>query len=301
MTKVAVMGAGGIGSYLGAMLARAGADVTLVCRGPHLAAIQSTGLSLSTPHEAFSVRVAATDRPPGEQDVVIQAVKLYDLAASTRRMLPMVGPRTMVVPIQNGVSAAQEVGSLLGMERLVGATVFMNSHVTTPGVVTSKSEVNTVYVGELDDRRTERVARFVDLCRKAGIDARVPEDIKAEQWRKFIPVAGLSALAGLCRQPIGPILKDPSLRSLYRQAMQEVADLAAAKGVALEHDIVERMLVVAKRYKYDARVSMLEDLEAGKPLELEWLSGYVSREAAKAGVAAPFHDMAYACLRGFNR
>ena len=83
--------------------------------------------------------------------------------------------------------------------------------------------------------------------------------------------------------------------------MQEVADLAAAKGVRLERDIVERMLALAERYKYDARVSMLEDLEAGKPLELEWLSGYVSREAAKLGVPAPFHDIAYACLKPFNR
>lgn len=272
------MGAGGIGSYLGAMLARAGAEVTLVCRGRHLAAIQATGLSLSSPRETFSVRVAATDRPPGEQDVVIQAVKLYDLATSTRQMLPMVGPRTMVVPIQNGVTAAHEVGSVLGMERVVAGTVFMNSHVTAPGVVTCKSEINTLYVGELDHRRTERVARFAEISKEAGIDARIPADIRLEQWRKFIPIGW--------RQ---------------RLAMQEVADLAAAKGVALERDIVERMLVVAQRYKYDARVSMLEDLEAGKPLELDWLSGYVSREAAKIGVAAPFHDLAYVCLRGFNR
>jgi 2-dehydropantoate 2-reductase len=114
-------------------------------------------------------------------------------------------------------------------------------------------------------------------------------------------VAGLSALSSLCRQPIGPILEDPALKALYRQAMQEVADLARAKGIALEADIVERMLAAAARYKYDARVSMLEDLEAGKPLELEWLSGYVSREAAKLGSRAPFHDMAYACLKYYKR
>jgi 2-dehydropantoate 2-reductase len=91
------------------------------------------------------------------------------------------------------------------------------------------------------------------------------------------------------------------LKKLYQVAMSEVAELAAAKGIALEPDVVERMLALAGRYKYDARVSMLEDLEAGKPLELEWLSGYVSREAAKLGLPTPFHDMAYACLRSFNR
>jgi 2-dehydropantoate 2-reductase len=297
--KVAVMGAGGIGSYLGGFLARAGADVTLVCRGKHLAAVQHSGLSISTPQESFSMPVRATERPEGAQDVVIQAVKLYDLAASTRQMLPLVGSSTMVVPIQNGVTAAEEVGAITSPENVVGGTVFINSHVTSPGVVTSRSEINTFSFGELDGRKTERVARFAELCRKAGIDARVPDDIRAEQWRKFVPVAGLSALSSLCRQPIGPILQDP-LKTLYRQAMQEVADLARAKGIALEADIVERMLAAAARYKYDARVSMLEDLEAGKPLELEWLSGYVSREAAKLGGRAPFHDMAYACLKYYN-
>jgi 2-dehydropantoate 2-reductase len=301
MLKVAVMGAGGIGSYLGALLARSGADVTLICRGRHLAAIQAHGLSLSTPQESFSLRVRATERPEGQQDVVIQAVKLYDLVASTRQMLPMVGPRTLVIPIQNGVTAADEVGAIVPPKNVIGGTVFINSHVSAPGVVTSKSEINTFSFGELDGAKSERVARFADLCRKAGIDARVADDIRAEQWRKFIPVAALSALASLCRQPIGPILADPQLKALYRQAMQEVADLAAAKGIRLEPDIVERMLVLAGRYKYDAKVSMLEDLEAGKPLELEWLSGYVSREAAKLGTRAAFHDMAYACLKLFNR
>jgi 2-dehydropantoate 2-reductase len=299
--KIAVMGAGGIGSYLGAMLARSGADVTLVCRGRHLAAIRERGLSLATPQESFSIRLHATDRPEGEKDVVIQAVKLYDLASATQQMRPMIGPDTMVLPIQNGVTAAEEIAGVLDPKKVIGGTVFINSHVAAPGVVTSKSEINTLFFGELDDRRSQRVSLLKESFVKAGVDARVPERIKAEQWRKFIPVAALSALASLCRQPIGPILQDPSLKNLYRQGMREAAGLAEAKGIALEPDIVERMLALAQRYKYDAKVSMLEDLEAGKPLELDWLSGYVSREAARLGVAAPFHDMAYACLKPFKR
>lgn len=295
------MGAGGIGSYLGAMLARSGAEVTLVCRGRHLDAVRNQGLSLTTPREQFCVRVHATDQPEGVHDVVIHAVKLYDLASAARQMLPMVGPGTLVLPIQNGVTAAEEIGAIAGREKVIGGTVFINSHVVSPGVVSSKSEMSTIYFGELDGTPSPRVDALRSVLEKAGIDARVPESIKAEQWRKFIPVAGLSALASLARQPIGPVREDPRLRALYRQAMQEVADLAAAAGIALEPDIVERMLALAERYKYDARVSMLEDLEAGKPLELEWLSGYVSREGARLGVPVPFHDMAYACLRLLTR
>lgn len=295
------MGAGGIGSYLGTMLARSGVDVTLICRGKHLAAIRERGVSLSTLKESFNVRIEATDHPEGTKDVIIQAVKLYDLASSTKQMLPMVGPHTMVVPIQNGVTAAEEIAAIAGEDKVIGGTVFINSRVVSPGVVSSKSEMNTIFLGELSGKASQRTSSFEAICRKAGIDARVPENIKAEQWRKFIPVAGLSALASLSRQPIGPVREDPQLRALYRQGMQEVASLAAAKGIELEPDILERMLALAERYKYDAKVSMLEDLEAGKPLELDWLSGYVSREAARLGVPVPFHDLAYACLKLLNR
>ena len=226
------MGAGGIGSYLGAMLARSGVDVTLICRGRHLEAIRSHGLALSTPKETFCVEVKAGGVPQSPVDLVIQAVKLYDLASSTQQMLPMVGPKTTVLPIQNGVTAAEEIAAVVGAEKVIGGTLFINAHVVSPGAVSSKSEINTVAFGEFDRKGTPRVEVLKNLFANAGIDARISPDIKAEQWRKFIPVAGLSALSCLCRQPIGPIREDPALRKLYRQAMAEVAALAAAKGVA---------------------------------------------------------------------
>src|SRR6185295_14667636 len=243
---------------------------------------------------AFSVPIAAREDCAGRADVILQTTKLYQLEASTRQMLPMVGEGTIVLPLQNGVTAMEEVGAIVGAEKVLGATVFLNARLIAPGVVESRSEMDTVVFDE-------RAGAFIELCRAAGIDARSSADIRAEQWRKFLPVVGLSSLSCLSRQPIGPVRDEPGLRALYRQAMTEVATLARAKGVALEAEAVERMLALAERYKYDARVSMLEDLEAGKPLELEWLSGYVSREAARLGVPAPFHDMAYACLKPLSR
>lgn len=289
------MGAGGIGSYLGARLAHAGADVTLICRGRHLAALRERGLRFQSPASEFTVgKIAASDDPAtvGAADLVIEAVKLYDLAESTRAMLPLLGPRTLVVTIQNGVTAADEVAAIAGRERVVPGLVFINAHVEAPGLVVSRGRSQTFIVGAHD----ERISGFVERCAAAGIDAHVSPDIRADLWRKFMPVAALSALACLCRQPIGPILADAGLKKVYRQAMEEVAALARAKEIGLEADIVERMLALAATYQYDARVSMLEDLEAGKRLELEWLSGYVSREAARHGVPVPFHDIAYACL-----
>ena len=294
--RVAVMGAGGIGSYVGALLAKSGADVTLICRGAHLAAVREHGLHVHSARGEFAVsQIAATADPAsaGSANIVIQAVKLYDLAATTRAIAPSLGPRSLVVTVQNGVTAADEVGAIVGRDRVVPGLVFINAHVEAPGIVVSRGRSQAFIIGAHD----ERIAAFQQRCAAAGIEARTSPDIRAELWRKFIPVAALSALACLCRQPIGPILADPALAGLYRQAMEEVARLARAKEVGLETDIVERMLAVAATYQYDARVSMLEDLEAGKRLELDWLSGYVVREAARHGVPVPFHDMAYACLK----
>ena len=288
------MGAGGVGSYLGGMLSRSGAQVTLICRGRHLEAVRRQGLAVSSPKESFCVRVEATELAAGPADVVLLGVKLYHLEGAARQILPMLGAQTLVVTLQNGVTAAAEAGAIVGGERVAAGAVFLNARLVAPGAVDSRSEINTVVL-------EGKAAALRDLCVAAGIDARLSDDIRVDLWRKFVPVAGLSALSCLSRQPIGPVRDRPELRALYRQAMQEVAALAAAKGVALEADVVERALAAAARYKYDARVSMLEDLEAGKPLELEWLSGYVSREARRLGVAAPFHDMAYACLKPLSK
>jgi 2-dehydropantoate 2-reductase len=294
--RIAVMGAGGIGSYLGALLAKSGADVTLICRGAHLAAVREHGLRVRSAGGEFTVsQMAASDDPTlaGSAEIIIQAVKLYDLGASTRALAPSLGPRSLVVTVQNGVTAADEAGAIVGRDRVVPGLVFINAHLEAPGVVVSRGRSQTFIIGPHD----ARIAAFQERCAAAGIDARISPDIRADLWRKFIPVAALSALACLCRQPIGPILADPALARLHRQAMEEVAGLARTKEVNLETDIVERMLALARTYQYDARVSMLEDLEAGKRLELEWLSGYVSREAARQGVPVPFHDLAYACLK----
>jgi len=283
------MGAGGIGSYLGGMLSRHGADVTLVCRGRHLAAVREAGLRVVSPSLDFTVKPLATDRPEGPFDVVLLGVKLYQLEAAARQILPALKPGGVLVTLQNGVTAAQEVGD----ERAVSGVVFLNARLVAPGVVDSRSEMNTVVL----DRRASAIR---DVLAAAGVDAKSSDDIRVELWRKFVPVVGLSALSCLSRQPLGPVRDDPALRKIYIQALQEVADLAAAKGVALGPDIIERTLALQQRYKPEARVSMLEDLEAGRPLELEWLSGYVSREAARLGVPAPVNELAYACLKFLN-
>lgn len=300
--KIAVMGAGGIGAYLGALLAKSGQDVTLICRGAHLAAIRGNGLRVKTSSGEFTVEdIRATDDPAtvGAVDVILQCTKLYDLAATSRQMLPMVGPRTMVVPVQNGVTAADEIGAIVGTEHVVGGSVFLSSFVVAPGVIERKSEVDVLVFGELDGRISERVAAFRDVGVAAGYMARVSDNIQRELWAKFVMLGGTAAICVLSRQPVGVIRDDERLRALLIQGMQEVVAVAKAKGIELDADVIDRAMVFTYKAKADAKVSMLEDLEAGKPLELEWLHGHLTREARRLGVPVPIHDIAYACARPY--
>ena len=297
--KIAILGAGGVGSSLGAALARC-ADVTLICRGAHLAAIRQRGLRVIGPDGESKVEsLHATDDPAsvGKVDVIISCVKLYDLAAVTPSLLTMLGTDTMVIPIQNGVTAHEEIAAVVGDAHVVGGTVFMSSFIREPGVVELKSERASITFGEPHGGISPRVQRFARLCETAGIQAHAVDDILRELWHKFIMLGGTAAVCCLSRQSIGVIRSDAHLRELLLRAMQEVLALAQAqaKQVSVDRSFLADAMQFTDRLHPATKVSMLEDIEAGKPLELDWITGYIVREARAAGVATPIHDIAYAC------
>jgi 2-dehydropantoate 2-reductase len=298
--KIAVMGAGGIGCYLGGKLAQSGHEVTLICRGAHLEAIRANGLTMRGAGGDAVVRgIKATADPAtvGVADVILQCVKLYDLAATSRQMQAMVGPDTLVVPVQNGVTGHEEIGAVIGSQHVVGGLVFLSSFVIAPGVVERKSAVDALIFGEIDGTLSARVRAFRDAGTAAGYEAIASENILAESWSKFVMLAGTSAVSCLARQPVGRVCEDTGLSNLMEQGIREAVAVAAAKGIVLASDVVEKSVAFNRSVKYGTRISMLEDLEAGKPLELDWTSGYLVREARRLGVPVPLHEMAYACLK----
>lgn len=298
--RIAIMGAGGIGCYVGARLAAAGQDVTFIARGRHLDALKSRGLTLKSPlGDIVLKKVQATSDPAeiGPVDVVLMGVKLYDMTSAARAARPLVGPGTMVVPVQNGVTAHEELAAVLGRDHVVGGLVFMSCFVVEPGVAVHKSQVHGLVFGELDGRLSPRVEAFRDAGVAAGYDARAATDILVQLWNKYILLCGFSAVSTLSRQPVGPVLADPELRALLVQAMQEVAAVARAKGIAVAADVVDKSIAFCGHFKADSKASMLEDLEAGKPLELDWLSGTLVRFGAELGVPTPFHRIVNAMLK----
>ena len=298
--RIAIMGAGGVGSWLGARLAAAGADPVLIARGAHLQAMQRDGLALDGPPGALRVpRIAACGDPAavGRVDVVVLTVKLYDVAAACAAIAPMLGPRTAVIGVQNGVAMPGWLPALVGTERAVSGLVFVSATVPEPGRVRHLGRTQRLVVGALDGRTDDRLERIAAAVAAADIDVAVVPDIERHLWEKFLFLASASAIGCLGRQPIGAIQTDADARAAFVEAMTEIATLARAKGITLAADIVPRTLALAETFDPAARMSMLEDLEAGRRLEIGWLSGAVVAMGAALGIPTPVHRTAYACLK----
>ena len=290
--RIAVMGSGGVGGYLGGRLATSGEDVTFIARGAHLAAIRAHGLRIASALGDASVQPAqASDDPAsvGPVDVVIFAVKLYDTEAAAVATRPLVGPATGVVTFQNGVDSADVLVRVLGREHVIGGVAQIASVVAEPGVIRHTGTMARFAFGELDGRASARVEALAAALRAAGVDHAVSEAIQRDIWAKMVFLATFAGLTALMRLPIGPIRADPETRALYEAGLVEALAVARGRGIALAEDFVAVTLARTDQLPAAMKSSMLEDLERGKRLELAWLSGAIVRMGKELGLPTPVH------------
>jgi 2-dehydropantoate 2-reductase len=297
--RVAVMGTGAIGGYLGARLAAAGTEVAFIARGAHLAAIRAAGLRVSSPLGDLHITPAAATADPadvGPVDVVLLGIKLYDVEAAARAIAPMVGDHTAIVCLQNGVDATAIVARLYGAARVVGGTVMINAEIVSPGVI-KHNAMTHVTVGELDGRTSARLERFVAVANAAGIEMKLSPDIRLEIWRKFLLVAPMAAISAMTRLPLGRNREHEEIWRLAEQGMREVVAVASSVGVGLTGADVERTLAFVRGMVPTWKASLAVDLEQGRRLEIEWLSGAVCRLGEAAKIETPFHRVALGVLK----
>jgi 2-dehydropantoate 2-reductase len=297
--KVAVMGTGAIGGYIGARLAAAGAEVTFIARGAHLAAIRAEGLRLSSPlGDLHLTPASATDDPStvGKVDVVLLGTKLYDLEAAAKAIAPLLGDETAVICFQNGVDAPAIVGGLHGAEHVVGGVVLINAEIVGPGVIRHNA-LNGLTVGELDGRRSARLERLVALANAAGIETQLSPDIRLEIWRKFLVFAPMAAVSAMTRVPLGRIREHAETFALAEQGMREVVAVANAEEVALTEEDIDKVLAFVRGMPPTWKASLTVDLEHGRRLEIDWTSGAVCRRGEAAKIATPFHRVALGVLK----
>ncbi len=299
--KVAVMAAGGLGSYYGGLFAKNGHDVTFIARGAHLQALRQKGLTVKSVHGDFTVQpVKATDHPAecGPVDWVIFSVKTYDTEPAARAILPIVGPTTTVVTFQNGVENHELIGKIVGMDHMIVAPTQIVSNIVAPGEIAQKSPFRISFVGEVaGDKVTPRVEQFVGELRKGGVEATaVPNGLKP-LWHKFVFIASIAGLATLARTEPRELFQLPEARCVLHGAMEEVFAVGKALGIDMDADIVERQYQFTLGMGPGVKPSMQLDLEQGKRLEIDALSGAVTRLGAVKEISTPIHQTIYAGLK----
>lgn len=298
--RIVIFGTGGVGGYFGGCLAQAGEDVTFIARGEHLRAIKTSGLRVDSQLGDFTIFPAkATDdvREVGEVDLVVVAVKAWQVPEAAREMRPLVGPTTTVVPMQNGVEAVAQLVSELGYDNVIGGLCRIISYVVGPGHIRHAGYKPSIVIGELDNRRSDRITSIEDVFKRAGLEISVAEDIQVALWTKFLFIASFSGIGAIADTPAGVVRGDPKWRAQMINAMQEIYALAHARGINLPANSIETVMASVDSLPEDSTSSMQRDIAAGRPSELESQNGAVVRMARESGVAVPTHELIYETLK----
>ena len=280
------MGAGAVGSYYGALLARDGHDVTLVARGPHLAALGAAGRIVVREADGgrWDAPVAAVAAPEGPPpDLVIVATKSHHTLPAAEALAPWLPRDATVLSLQNGVENVGRLGALLGADRVLGGIAFVGLRVEEPGVVNHEAE-GRVRMGDPAGLTTRARAAYELLA--PSWDVELAEDIVQAQWHKLLWNAGFNAICAATGATAGEALATPGSEALVRQAMWEVVAVAARHGVTLTEAEVNEMAAPNPELR-DYHPSTARDLAAGKPLERDALCGFLAREGAALGVPTP--------------
>lgn len=301
--RIVVFGTGGVGGYFGGRLAQAGEEVTFIARGEHLEAIRTNGLRVDSSNGDFVVcpaRATDTVTEVGEPEIVILGVKAWQVPDAARAIRPVVGPNTTVVPLQNGVEAVPQLVAELGSDKVIGGLCRIVSFVVGPGHIRHAGFKPTIIIGELDNRRSDRIGRIEEVFTHAGLDTTVAPDIQVALWTKFLFIASFSGVGAVADAPAGVLRSDPKWRAQMQSAMEEIYALAHARGVKLPPDSVAKVMAAVDGLPADATSSMQRDIAAGKPSELESQNGAVVRMARESGVAVPTHTLIYETLRSLD-
>jgi len=298
--RFAIVGVGGVGGYFGARLAEAGHDVAFIARGAHLEAIQRAGLHVHSPRGDVTInpaRATSTSEGVGTVDCVVLAVKAWQVTEAARAAAPLVGPSTLVLPLQNGVEAPEQVAQALGREHALGGVAKIISFVSSPGHIQHAGADPTLTIGALLPDQGERVdalARTLDAAH--GMSTIVAPDIQAALWEKFLFITAWASIGAVTRAPMGVVRRLPETRRLLEGSLAELERVARAHAVRLSRSIVADLLTFIDTLPESGTASLQRDIASGHPSELDNLTGSAVRLGAQVGVPTPINAFLYAAL-----
>jgi 2-dehydropantoate 2-reductase len=295
--RIAVMGTGAVGGYFGARLAAAGQNVAFIARGSHLEAMRKEGLKVKSAQGDLHIRSLFTRDPSevGPVDAVLFCVKSYDTEDAAAKLTPMVGAKTVILSLQNGVDNPDKIAARYGKARTLAGVVYLGALVSDPGVI-RHSAGGRIVLGDVDGEASDPARRVEQILSGAQISCAVSAEIRKVMWTKLVWNAPFCALACLGRATVKEIIESESLRKLAAECMEEVREAARSTGIELAPSVVEETFKFSQGLG-DFKPSMLQDLEAGKPLEYEALNGIVVALLAQKGKRAPINEASYAVLK----
>lgn len=300
-TRIAIVAPGGVGGFFGALLARAGEDVAVVARGAHLRAIQQNGLRLEGPHGDFSVRVRASDDAAtlGLADVVIFAVKLFQVEAAVDAARPLFGPDTVGISLLNGVDGAEMISGALPGAVILGGSAYMSAMIAAPGHIRYTSDMSKMVVGQpaAGGAALRTITDFVASGQRAGFAVELSADVRAVLWGKLVGLSAGAAITTASRRPVGDLYHDPETLEVVAALMAEAAAVGRHAGVQLPPGVEAEWLARFKGFPPGLYASMYYDLASGNPIEVDGFSGHIVREGKRLGVPTPHHAALYAVLK----
>jgi 2-dehydropantoate 2-reductase len=300
--RIAVMGAGAVGGYFGARLAAASNDVAFIARGRHLTAMQRGGLTVESPHGNLHIRDALCTEDPtqvGTVELILFCVKSYDTESAAQSLAPMMGRNTVILSLQNGVDNADKLAQLWGSDRILAGVVYIGSELLVAGRIKHSAGGRIVF-GGLDGQIHQATQAIERVLSSAQIPCEVHREIRNVQWRKLLWNAPFCAISCMTRATAKEIVESDSLTKLALDCMMEVREAAKSQAVDLDPALFDETLNFSKSLG-DFKPSMLQDLEAGKPLEYEAFNGIVVELLRQTGKKAPTNQVFYGALKYLDK
>ncbi len=293
--KIAIIGAGGVGGYFGAKLAKAGHEVCFLARGNHLKAILDNGLVVKSIDGDFCVtNISATDQIEllGTSDLIIVAVKAWQVKGVAVELKSIIHPETWVLPLQNGVMASEELSQVLGADKVIGGLCRIFSKIEKPSVISHFGVRPTIVFGELNNTQSVRIEQLKSLFDAAGINNKVAEDINVELWKKFISIC-VSGLLAITKTNYGELRELPESRQLMIDLLNEVYAVGLAAGVTISEDFVGKTVSFIDTFPFETTSSLTRDVWEGKPSEIEYQNGTVVVLGERYGIQTPINRFVY--------
>ncbi len=297
--NILIYGAGGVGGYFGAKLAKAGNDVTFIARGEHLKAIQKNGLQIKSINGDFLVKVNATDSVENLKvtpDLIIFGVKSWQLTDAAKNCLSIFNKKTIVLPLQNGANNCNKLLKVFPKEQVICALCRIVSKIESPGIINHFEYEPEIIFGEISNEKTNRIKLIKQIFDKAQFKNKISANIQLDVWKKFLFITTFSGIAALTRSNIGVLRSSKYLRNWMLQTAKEIVAVANAKNISLTEKDIEKTFKIYDKLADNTTASMQRDVMEGKPSELENFNGYIVKLGKQLKMPTLLNDFIYYSL-----